>query len=136
MKFSALTKDQLQTGRFVIPYRIYGESGPYIICLNGVQQSMAMWQSFIRRFSPYYQVVLFDFPGQGKGRVLSGSSSVSLDEEIEILHAITKTAKATNISICSASWGGVIALAFAAKYPQLIKRLVLGSLGTKPNASI
>ena len=36
-------------------------------------------------------------------------------------------------TICAASWGGVIAVAFAAKYRDRIKRLILASLGTKPN---
>jgi len=133
MKFSALVKDQIQTDRFVIPCRIYGEKGPHVICLNGVQQSMAMWQSFIRRFSSHYKIVLFDFPGQGKGRILSGSPSATLDEEVAILHEVMKISKAKNVFLCSASWGGVVALAFAAKYPKMIKRLALGSLGTKPN---
>lgn len=133
MKFSPDKKEQLRAGRFSVPYRLYGGSGPFIVCINGVQQSMAMWQSFIRHFSHDYRVVLFDFPGQGKGRVVSGPQSASLEEQVEILYAVTTAVGADNITICSASWGGVVALAFAAQYPHLVKQLVLGSLGTKPN---
>ena len=64
---------------------------------------------------------------------MSGSSSVSLDEEVEILHEVAKITKVKDTFLCSASWGGVVALAFATKYPHLIKRLVLRSLGRKPN---
>ena len=39
MKFAAIVKDQIQTDRFVIPYRIYDKNGPDIICLNGVFSS-------------------------------------------------------------------------------------------------
>ena len=85
MKFSATIKDQLHINRFVVPYRVYGNSGPHLVCLNGIQQSMAMWNSFVRRFSSNYRIVLFDFPGQGKGHVLSGSTKTSLEEEVEIL---------------------------------------------------
>lgn len=133
MKFSAIIKDQLRTQRFVIPYRVYGNDGPHIICLNGVQQSMAMWHSFIRRFSLNYRIVLFDFPGQGKGHVTSGSFNISLTEEVNILHEVIKISGINNITFCSASWGGVVAMAFAEKYPHMVKRLILGSLSTKPN---
>ncbi len=123
----------MRAGRFSVPYRLYGDSGPFIVCINGVQQSMAMWQSFIRHFSPDHRVILFDFPGQGKGRIISGPQSASLEEQVEILRAVIAAAGAQHITICSASWGGVIALALAARYPHLVKQLVLGSLGTKPN---
>ena len=127
-------KSKVKTGRFVVPYRIYDNVGPHIICLNGVQQSMAMWHSFIRYFSFRYRIVLFDFPGQGKGQILSGSNLVSLDEQVDILHAVIKNTHSNNdLTICTASWGGVVAVAFAAKYPQEVKRLNLASLGTKAN---
>ncbi|MFH1198827.1 MAG: alpha/beta hydrolase [Candidatus Omnitrophota bacterium] len=127
-------KDVLKIGRFIIPYRIYENNGPQLICVNGIQQSMAMWQTFIARFSKNYKIILFDFPNQGKAEIVHGPSQVSLDEQVEILSAVMEK---TNFSIlgtlCAASWGGVIAVAFAAKYPDRVKRLILASLGTKPN---
>lgn len=133
MKISSTIKDKLQTKRFVIPYRVYGNGGPHVVCLNGIQQSMAMWLSFIRRFASHYRIVLFDFPGQGKSDVLQGSNNVSLEEQVDILHEVIEASGVKDITICSASWGGVVALAFAAKHPQLVKRLIVGSLSTRPN---
>ena len=131
---SHLIKEVLHIGRFMIPYRIYESKGPQIICVNGVQQSMAMWLTFVARFKQDYNIVLFDFPNQGKGKILSGPSQVSLDEQVEILLAmIDKTGFTRDATLCSASWGGVIAVAFASKYPNRVKRLILASLGTKPN---
>jgi len=127
-------KDVLTVGRFLIPYRIYENKGPQFICVNGVQQSMAMWQSLVARFSNNYRIVLFDFPNQGKAKILTGASDVSLDEQIEILAAvIDKTSINQDATVCAASWGGVIAIAFAEQYPDRVKRLILASLGTKPN---
>jgi pimeloyl-ACP methyl ester carboxylesterase len=127
-------KDMLETGRFLISCRMYGNQGRQLICINGVQQSMAMWQSFVSRFSRDYRIVLFDFPNQGKARIVSGPTQVTLDEQVEILSAvIEKTGLGPDATICAASWGGVVAVAFAAKYRDRIKRLILASLGTKPN---
>ena len=131
---SPTVKDVVTTGRFEIPYRVYENDGPHLICLNGIQQSMAMWQGFIARFAPDYRIVLFNFPAQGNGRALSGPTRASLKEEVEILYDVMKkTGVNQEVSFCTASWGGVIALAFAAQHPYAVKRLLLGSIGTRPN---
>ena len=127
-------KGQMKVGRFVIPYRLYENEGEHIVCLNGVQQSMAMWQSFISRFSNQYRIVVFDFPNQGKGKIISGSPSVTLDEQVEILRQMLKEINVSNnLTLCTASWGGVIAVAFASQYPKAVKRLMLASLGSRAN---
>ena len=133
-KTASQVKSVLEAGRFLIPYRIYENDGPHIVCVNGVQQSMAMWQSFISRFSRKYRIVLFDFPNQGKARIVSGPEQVSLNEQIEILKAVLdQTGTGVDATLCAASWGGVVAVGFAAMHSARIQRLVLASLGTKPN---
>ncbi len=131
---SAVVKGTIELGRFAVPYRIYENEGPHIICINGVQQSMAMWHTFLLRYAPHYQIVLFDFPNQGKGKVVSGPTFIALDEQVDILHEVIKaTGTNKDVSICSASWGGIIAMAFASRYHNEVKKLCLASLGTKAN---
>jgi pimeloyl-ACP methyl ester carboxylesterase len=131
---SAIVKGTIEIGRFAVPYRIYDNEGPHIICINGVQQSMAMWHTFLLRYAPHYRVVLFDFPNQGKGKVVSGPTFIALDEQVDILREVIKaTGTNKNVSICSASWGGIIAMAFASRYHNEVKKLCLASLGTKAN---
>jgi pimeloyl-ACP methyl ester carboxylesterase len=130
----ATIKAVLRTGRFEIPYRVYENDGPTLICLNGIQQSMAMWQGFVTRFAREYRIILFNFPGQGKGRSLSGPVRPSLDEEVAILSQVMKATHVNHdVSLCTASWGGIVALAYAVKHPHAVKRLLLGSIGTRPN---
>jgi len=38
--------------------------------------------------------------------------------------------------ICSASWGGVVALAYAARHPDRLKSLILASMGMKANQAM
>ncbi|MDD5595876.1 MAG: alpha/beta hydrolase [Candidatus Omnitrophica bacterium] len=130
-------KGEFKTGRFLVPYRIYENNGPHIVCVNGVQQSMAMWHTFVRRFSRDYRIALFDFPDQGKGKIFSGPARLSFDEQVELLFKVMeKTKTSPNVTLCAASWGGVVAVGFAAKYGEMIKRLILASLGTKPNKNM
>lgn len=130
----AIVKGTIELGRFFIPYRIYESEGPHIICLNGVQQSMAMWHTFVECYTPHCRVVLFDFPNQGRGKVVSGPLLVTLDEQMDILREVIKaTGTNKDASLCAASWGGIIAMAFAARYHGQVKQLCLASLGTKAN---
>jgi pimeloyl-ACP methyl ester carboxylesterase len=95
---------------------------------------MAMWQGFVTRFARDYRIILFNFPGQGKGRSLSGPVRPSLVEEVDILSQVMKATYVNHdVSLCTASWGGIVALAYAAKHPHAVKRLLLGSIGTRPN---
>jgi pimeloyl-ACP methyl ester carboxylesterase len=127
------TKGVFTFRRFQIPYRVFG-SGEDIICLNGAQQSMAMWFSFLQRFANRSRITLFDFPHQGKAKINYGASYVSLDEQVDILHALVKELDIKSASLCTASWGGVVALLFALRFPQYTKRLLMASIGMRPNA--
>jgi pimeloyl-ACP methyl ester carboxylesterase len=127
-------KGKLTVQRFVIPYRVYGSGQSTLVFLNGVQQSMAMWYSFVCRFSDKFRIVLFDFPNQGAGRIVEGASYLSLDEQVDILEAVINAVGGEGrLSVCSASWGGIVALVYAARHPEKLHGLILASMGTKAN---
>jgi len=128
------SKGKLNIQRFVIPYRVYGSGEISLVFLNGIQQSMAMWHSFVCRFSQRFRIVLFDFPNQGTGRVVEGPADLSLDEQVDILNAVIETTGVdSRLTVCSASWGGVVALAYAERHPEKLQSLILASIGTKAN---
>lgn len=130
----ATTKGQIESGRFIVPYRTYGMGNQSLVFVNGLQQSMAMWHSFVRRFGQSYRIVIFDFPNHGKGRIVSGSDDITVDEQVEILDAVTNAANiAGPLTVCSASWGGVIAATYAVRHPGKVQRLILASMGTRAN---
>ena len=127
-------KGKVTVQRFIVPYRVYGAGASCLVFINGVQQSMAMWHSFVRRFSQSYRIVLFDFPNQGAGRITEGSTYLSLDDQVDILSAVIEATNGDNqLSVCAASWGGVVGLAYAVRHPQRLKSLILASIGTKAN---
>ena len=89
-----------------------------------------MWHSFVRRFSQSYRIVLFDFPNQGAGRIVEGSFYLSLEEQVDILEAVVNAVSGEDqLTVCSASWGGVVAMAYAVRHPQRLKSLILASIG-------
>jgi pimeloyl-ACP methyl ester carboxylesterase len=129
-------KGTIEIQRFVVPYRVYGDSKPVLVLVNGAQQTMAVWISLIARFVGYFRIITFDFPGQGKGLIRSGSIGVTFDEQVAVLkHVITDVARGP-VNIISASWGGIIAAAAACRFPEMVDKMVLASFGTKMNEAL
>lgn len=130
-------KGELSLGRFLVPYRIYGEAEKTIICISGAKQTMAAWRSFVSHFVSEYSVVLFDLPGQGRSTILSGSAGIGFDEQVDILHKIIEeTNRNGKVILAAASWGTIISAAIAARYPELVDKMILGSFGAKPSKAV
>ena len=132
-----IEKGELHLGRFIVPYRIYGEAKQTIICISGAKQTMAAWRSFISHFVKDYSVVVFDLPGQGRAEILSGEPGVAFEEQVDVLlNVINHTNRNGKVILAAASWGTIISAAVAARHPELIDKMILGSFGAKPNKAI
>ena len=132
-----IVKGEIQEGRFVIPYRVYGESDRLLLCVSGAQQTMAVWKPVVSYFSREYSIVVFDTPGQGRSRILYGSPAITLDEQVDVLHAIVrKTYGYAPLHLAAASWGTIVASAYAARHPGSVEKMILASFGVKPSAAM
>jgi len=127
-------------GRFKVHSRTYGNASseaPPIVVVNGARQSMASWKSFILRFKDKYRIVLFDFPGQGRSEVMTGDSSITLEEQSNILNSIIDNLPAREkVNIFASSWGGAVAANYAAKNSSKINKLILASFGLSANRNM
>ena len=130
-------KGTLHTGRFEIPFRKYGTSNNLLVCVSGALQTMAIWRSVVSRFADDFTVVVFDMPGVGKSKILSGPAHVTVDEQLDALDAlIDETHTGGELTLSGSSWGTAIAALYAARKPEAVQHLVLCSFGIKPNAAL
>ena len=128
----------LITDRFEIPYATTGSGPRALICVNGMQQTMAAWRAIVKRMAPTrYRTVLFDFPNQGRAASTNGDASVTLRQQVEVLHAVATHVSATApVALIGGSWGALVAAAYAATYPVRVSHLVLGSFQTRASAKL
>lgn len=132
-----IVKGELAIGRFRVPYRIYGEAEQTIVCISGAKQTMAAWRSFVSHFVSDYSIVVFDLPGQGRASILSGAPGITFEEQIDVLHSVIQATTPDHPTIlAAASWGTIISAALAARYPDLVEKMILGSFGAKPSKEI
>ena len=132
-----IIKGELAVGRFLVPYRVYGEAERSIVCISGAKQTMAAWRSFVSHFISDYSIVVFDLPGQGRATILSGAPGVTFEEQVGVLHNVIKeTTSGNSVILAAASWGTIISAALASRHPELVDKMILGSFGAKPSKAV
>ena len=132
-----IQKAEIRHSRFIVPYRIYGESEKTIVCVSGAKQTMAAWRTFVSHFINNYSIVVFDMPGQGRSTICSGSPEVTFSEQVGILYdVVTTTGQNNPVILAAASWGTIISSALAAQRPELVDKMILGSFGSKPSKPV
>jgi 3-oxoadipate enol-lactonase len=103
-------------------YETYGK-GEAVVFLNGILANTASWMYQTPIFSKQYQVLLFDFRGQGKSQKDFIDHSMTVHaEDLKALLGRLGIGKAHLVGI---SYGAEVALMFAVKYPKLVKSLVV-----------
>lgn len=127
---------EISVGRFIVPYRVYGDAEPVLICISGAKQTMSAWKSVVGRFHQHFRVAIFDMPGQGRSTICRGGPRIEIEEQLAVVRALVKITQADRSShsiLAGASWGAVVAAAYCDRYPNHFDQAVLGSFGTKPN---
>ena len=132
-----LQKTTLVSGDFEVPIVISGGGGEVLICVNGMQQTMGMWGTMVRRMvGTGYRTVLFDFPYQGRS-IGQGDGSLTLDEQVAVLDLVVRhVSDARPVALLGGSWGALVSAAYAATHPQRVSKLVLGGFQTRPTAKV
>lgn len=103
-------------------YELQGEGEP-LAFLNGIFMSTKSWSPQTKLFSKKYKVLLHDFRGQWQSDTPSGKYSFELhaDDFQELLLHLG----VNKIHVVGTSYGGEVAMAFAIKYPEMVKSLTL-----------
>jgi proline iminopeptidase len=70
-------------------------------------------------------VVLYDQRGDGRSSALKAEQSCTLADQIADLEALRAHLGYARIDLLGHSWGGYLAMAYAARHPERIERLVL-----------
>lgn len=70
-------------------------------------------------------LVYFDQRGAERSPLSSGVSPAGYAEHVADVEAVRQTLRKNQVSLVGYSWGGLLALLYALRYPQRVRRLVL-----------
>ena len=114
--------------RGLIEYRAAGDRDhPAILMLHGLGSSSAGYQAQFAGLSRDFHVLAWNAPGFGDSSPI-GRDDASIDDYADALEAFLRALGLNRLAVLvGSSWGSVIALAFARRYPQLVGSLVLSA---------
>lgn len=114
-------------------YEMHGR-GEAVVFLNGILANTSSWMYQTPFFSKQYQVLLFDFRGQGKSeKNLAGHSMTTHADDLKALLGHLKIRK---VNVVGISFGAEIALIFATKYPKITRSLVIACATSRVDSAV
>lgn len=111
-------------------YREAGAGEPLIL-LHGNGEDSSYFEQQLSYFSKNYHVIAIDTRGHGNSP--RGTAPFRIAQFAEDLYNFMNTQKIKSAHILGFSDGGNIALCFAIKYPQYVKRLILNGANLNGN---
>ena len=115
-----------------IHYEVYGEGAP-IVVLNGIMMSTFSWHMFIPSLSANNKLILMDFFDQGQSEKLT-NEGYDQSVQVEAVKGLLAHLGLEKASVVGVSYGGNVALKFAATYPNMVERLVVFHAAPKTGA--
>jgi proline iminopeptidase len=111
---------------FELHYRLEGSGKPIIFLAGGPGFNVNYFEDAAKLFPAGYQRVFLEQRGTGKSRPLQlDASNISLRLAVEDLEALRKHLGLEALIVVGHSWGGMLALAYAASHPDRLDQLIL-----------
>lgn len=117
------------SGRVRVDHRGQGLGAPLLL-LGGMTQTLTSWSGQLRPLSETREVIAAELRGQGLGDL--SLTDVGLRQQVADVAALVQHASlATPLDVSGFSFGGRVALAFAATHPNLVRRLIVTGIGAE-----
>lgn len=98
-------------------YRVRGQGQP-VVLVHGFGEDHRVWDLQVAELEQRFTLVLPDLPGSGASEL---AKDVSMENLANALHAILQEEKLEQVVMLGHSMGGYVTLAFADKYPDMLK---------------
>jgi pimeloyl-ACP methyl ester carboxylesterase len=124
------TRGTCDTGRYRMPYFVWGE-GPPLLFIHGVSDTSHSFLQPVSRLSAHFRCIAYDQPsGRGDGARLRTYRHANLVEDVRALLDHLEVARTY---VLGSSFGSTIALAAMRAWPERFPRAILqGGLARRP----
>jgi len=96
-----------------------------LVILNGIMMSTKSWEPFKEAFSKDFLLLRYDMFDQGQSASLE--ETYTQEVQVDLLDALFKHLDIDKANIVGISYGASIALQFARKYPNKVKRMIIAN---------
>ena len=117
----------LEADEHTLYWELFGKGDREVVCLlNGLAMHTGAWYGFLPRLRPDYDVLLWDYPGQGRSS--TADVPYDLDGIASYLARLLDAIGAERIHLVGISYGGFVALEFARQFSARLHTLVLSGI--------
>lgn len=102
-------------------------SGAPLVVLHGFTGAASNWESFFPSWSKHFQVIAPDIIGHGESEVPADFRRYTMDQAADDLAGLLDQLEIFRANVLGYSMGGRLALTFAVRYPERVRKLVLES---------
>ena len=107
--------------------KIIGKGSPVIVLHGGPGLNYSYLIPQLMDLSRKHKLIFFDQRASGRSSAKLDSSQMSLDVMVDDIDAIRTELGYKEVTVLGHSWGGLLAMKYAIKYPQHLERLILVS---------
>lgn len=123
-------REELKVESGTLHYRIFGKGKPVVIVGGIAGASSDYLLSVAQELGKTHQVILVDLRGTGKSKVAAVDTSIiSVRLILNDLDGLRSTLKLSKWTVLGHSVGGILAMAYAVRFPAQTQALVLVSSG-------
>ncbi|KAI1295353.1 Epoxide hydrolase 4 [Halotydeus destructor] len=105
------------------------QSKATIVMLHGFPELWYSWRHQIKFFRSDYHVVVPDLRGYGETDKPKGVENYTIDVLVEDIKQLIETLGKDNVILMAHDWGGALAYVFAARYPEMVSKLIVMNTG-------
>ncbi|MDZ7720872.1 MAG: alpha/beta hydrolase [Balneolaceae bacterium] len=113
-----------------IYYNKVGEGEPIIVVHGGPVLDHGYLERSFEPLSEHYELLYFDQRLSGRSSADVDSTDITLDNFVEDIEALRQEFNYEKVHLMAHSWGGLLAMKYAIKYPSNLNSLIL--LNTMP----
>jgi proline iminopeptidase len=126
-----LTREgQLTRGDFTLHYKIIGTGTPLLLLSGGPGLDVGYMTPIAQELGSSYECLLLEQRGTGQSQPpVATAENMTVKLAVEDVEALRVSLKLERITILGHSWGGMLAMAYAAVHPDHVKSLILVDSG-------
>ncbi|MCP4578270.1 MAG: alpha/beta hydrolase [Deltaproteobacteria bacterium] len=98
-----------------------------ILCIHGLTANCRCWDRIIAGLAPEFRVLAMDLRGRGLSD--KPSEGYSVEQHVRDIYCLLEDRKLERVTLMGHSLGAYISLAFAARHPDRVKKLILMDAG-------
>ena len=114
----------VETNNIKLHTIVIGE-GPPLVLLHGFPDFWYGWKSVITSLKKYYKLIIPDMRGYNLSDKPEGVEKYKIEILVEDIKGLIESLSLGKVFLAGHDWGGVVAWAFAEKYPELLQKLAI-----------